>query len=64
MEVRLMKHVRQENIARFLYEEICTRYEVLRELVIDQGIQFTSLPIEELVKEYEMHHMKYTHYHP
>lgn len=64
VKVRPMKHTRQENIASFLSKEIFTKYGVSRELVIDQGIQFTSLLIKELVKEYEIHHRKSTPYHP
>lgn len=46
MEVRPLKHTRQENITNFLYEEIFATYEVPRELVNNQGIQFTSNLIE------------------
>jgi len=34
------------------------------ELVMDQWIKFTSILIEEMVKEYEIDHKKYTPYHP
>lgn len=36
VEVRPMKHARQENIGRFLYNEIFTKYGGLRELVTIQ----------------------------
>jgi len=45
-----MKHARDEKVGEFLYEEIFTHYGVPKELVIDQGAQFTSNLILELMK--------------
>lgn len=42
VEVRAMKNARDEKVAKFLYEEIFTCYGVPREIVTDQGTQFTS----------------------
>ena len=50
VEVKAMKHAHDEKVAEFLYEEIFTRYGVLKELVTDQGTQFTSNLILELMK--------------
>lgn len=64
VEVRPLKNAKQENIASFLYEEIFTRYGVPREIVANQGTQFTYLLIEELMKEYEIRHRNSTPYNP
>ena len=45
-----MKHARDEKVVEFLYEDIFTRYGVPKELVTDQGAQFTSNLISELMK--------------
>ena len=50
VEVKAMKHARDEKVGEFLYEEIFTHYGVPKELVIDQGAQFTSNLILELMK--------------
>lgn len=59
-----MNHARYDKVAELLYEEIFTRYGVPRELVIDQGPQFTSTLITALVDEYNIRHRKSTPYHP
>lgn len=64
VEVKALQFARDGNIAKFLYEDIFTRYGVLREIVTDQGPQFTSKIISKLVEEYEIKHRKSTPYHP
>lgn len=64
VEVRAMKNARDEKVAKFLHEEIFTRYGVPRELVTNQGAQFTSNLITELMKEYSIRHRKSSPYHP
>lgn len=64
MEARAMTHTRDNKVAEFLYEEIFTRYGVPREIVSDQGPQFTSTLIAALVNEYNIRHGKSTPYHP
>ena len=59
-----MRHARDEKVAEFLYEEIFTRYGVLKELVTDQGTQFTSNLISELMKQYNIRHRRSSPYHP
>ena len=41
VSVRETKNARDEKVAKFLYEEIFTHYGVPKELVTDQGAQFT-----------------------
>lgn len=64
VEARAIMHERDNKVAEFLYEEIFTRYGVPREIVSDQGPQFTSTLIAVLVNEYNIRHMKSTPYHP
>ena len=56
VEVEAMKHARDEKVAKFLYEEIFTHYGVPKELVTDQGAQFISNLISELMKQYNIKH--------
>ena len=45
-----MKNAKDEKVAKFLYEEIFTIYGVPKELVTNQGAQFTSNLIIEVIK--------------
>jgi transposase InsO family protein len=47
-----------------LYEVIFTRFGVPRELMTDQGAQFTSNLINVLMNEYTIRHGKSSPYHP
>lgn len=49
IEAKPMKHARDNKFVEFLYEEIFTRFGVPREIVTDQGAQFTSTLITTLV---------------
>ena len=51
-------------MVEFIYEKIFTRFGVPREIVIDQGSQFTSKLMKELTIEYSIHHCKSSPYHP
>lgn len=64
VEARAMTHARDNKVAEFLYEKIFTKYGVPREIVSDQGPQFTSTLIAALVNEYNIRHRKSTPYHP
>ena len=59
-----MTHARDHKVVDFLYECIFTQFGVPREIVIDQGVQFTSNLISELMKNYMVHHGKSSLYHP
>lgn len=64
VEVKAMKHACDHKVAKFLYGEIFTCYGVPKELVTDQGAQFTSNFITELMKQYNIRHQKSSPYHP
>ena len=54
----------EKPIVEFIYEEIFTRFGVPREIVTDQGTQFTSKLMKELTTKYAIRHCKYSPYHP
>ena len=52
-------------MVEFIYEEIFARFgHVPREIVTDQGTQFTSKLMKELTMKYGILHCKYSPYHP
>ena len=51
-----MKHACDHKVAEFLYEEIFTCYGVPKELVTNQGAQFTSNLINEMMTQYNIRH--------
>ena len=58
VEVKAMKHAHDHKVVEFLYEEISTHYGVPKKLVTDQGAQFTSNMINELMTQYNIRHQK------
>ena len=59
-----MTHAKDHKVANFLYECIFTRYKVPKEIVTNQGAQFTSNLIVELMKKYMINHGTSSPYHP
>ncbi|XP_059067224.1 uncharacterized protein LOC131858155 [Cryptomeria japonica] len=55
-----MKHIRDNTVVEFPYEEIFTRYGVCRELVTNRGAQLTSNSIAAMREEYNIRHKKST----
>ena len=51
-------------VVEFIYEEIFTRSDVSREIVTDQGTQFTSKLMRELMEKYGIKHRKSSPYNP
>ena len=54
----------EKSVVEFIYEEIFTRFGVPREIVIDQGTQFTPKLMKELTTKYAIRHCKSSPYHP
>ena len=54
----------EKSIVNFLFEDIFTCFGVPREIVADQGSQFTSKMVKGLVEDYKIKHRKPTPYHP
>jgi transposase InsO family protein len=51
-------------VAKFLYENIITKFGCPKELVSDRGIHFINKIIEQLTTKYLIKHRKSTPYHP
>ena len=64
VEAKALLFATKNSVVSFLYEDIFTRFGVLREIVTDQGSQFTSNMMEKLREEYKIKHRKSTPYHP
>eukprot|EP00253_Pinus_taeda_P025549 PITA_25549 len=54
----------EQIVVNFLFEEIFVRYGVPREIVTDQGTQFTSKLVKEITAKYQIKHRRSTPYHP
>jgi hypothetical protein len=52
------------SIVEFIYEDIFICFGVLREIVTDQGTQFISKLMRELIDKYGIKHRKSSPYHP
>jgi transposase InsO family protein len=53
-----------KTVAKFLYENIITRFGCPKELVSDRGTHFINKIIEQLTTKYLIKHRKSTPYHP
>jgi transposase InsO family protein len=54
----------KNSVIKFIYEDIFTHFGVPREIVTDQGTQFTSKLMRELMEKYGIKHRKYSPYNP
>ena len=59
-----IKVAREEKVAEFLRENVFYKFGYPRELVTDQGSQFTSNMIEGLLIQHKIIHRTSTPYHP
>jgi hypothetical protein len=64
VEAKALPFANEKSVVNFLFEDIFTRFGVPREIVTDQGSQFTSKMVERLVEDYKIKHRKSTPYHP
>eukprot|EP00253_Pinus_taeda_P001485 PITA_01485 len=64
IETKAIKEATEEKVAEFLRENIFYKFGYLRELVTDQGSQFTSNLIEDLLTHHKIKRMTSTPYHP
>lgn len=64
VEAKALFSATENSVVNFLYEDIFTRFVVPREILIDQGSQFTSNLVEKLMEEFKIKHRKSTPYHP
>lgn len=63
-ETKAIKAATEEKVTEFLRENIFYKFGYLRELVTDQGNQFTSNLIEDLLTHHKIKHRTSTPYHP
>ena len=64
VEAKALHFANEKSAINFLFEDIFTRFGVPREIVTDQGSQFTSRTVKDLVENYNIKHRKSTPYHP
>eukprot|EP00253_Pinus_taeda_P005775 PITA_05775 len=64
VEAKELFSTTEHSVVSFLYEYIFTRFGVPREIVTDQGGQFTSKLVEKLMEKYKIKNRKSTPYHP
>jgi len=63
-ETKAIKAETEEKVADFLRENIFYKFRYPRELVIDQGSQFTSNLIEDMLAHHKIKHRTFAPYHP
>jgi transposase InsO family protein len=64
VEAKALFRATKKFVVKFIYEDIFTRFNVPREIVTDQGTQFTSKMMKELTEKYGIKHCKSSPYHP
>ena len=64
VEARAVKDCIATTVARFIFDDIITRFGCPKILMSDQGTHFINNTIEALTQEFEFHHQKRTMYHP
>ena len=62
-EVTPVKDCTAGIVAKFLFENVETRFGCPKILVSDQGMHFVNQLIEELTDEFQIHHRRTTPYH-
>jgi hypothetical protein len=56
VEAKALYSTNEQSVVDFLFEEIFTRFSVPREIVTDQGTQFTSNLVKALTEQYRIKH--------
>jgi transposase InsO family protein len=64
VEAREVKECSETTVARFIFDDIITRFGCPKILMSDQGTHFINNIIKSLTLEFEVHHHKSTPYHP
>jgi transposase InsO family protein len=63
-EARAVKDCSATTVARFIFDDIITRFGCPKILMSDQGTHFINNIVEALTEEFAVHHQKSTPYHP
>jgi transposase InsO family protein len=64
VEEKSLFRATEKSVVEFIYEDIFTHFGVPREIVTDQGTQFTSKLMKEITKKYGIKYCKSSPYHP
>jgi len=64
VETKSLFRATEKSVVELIYEYIFTRFGVPHEIVTDQGNQFTSNMMREIIEKYGIKHCKYSSYHP
>lgn len=64
VEAKAIAKAIEKVVLNFLFEEICSKYGTLRDIISNGGAQFTSQMIEKLLEKYGIKHKIKTPYHP
>ena len=64
VEAAVVTFATENVVVDFLFNEIFTRFGVPREIVSDNGLQFVSNLVQEVMNQYKIQHRKSTPYHP
>jgi IS30 family transposase len=64
VEAKALFRATEKSIVEFICEDIFTGFGVPREFFTDQGTQFTSKMMRELMEKYGIKHYKSSPYHP
>jgi transposase InsO family protein len=64
VEVREVKDCSATKVARFILDDIITRFGCPKILMSDQETHFINKIVEALIEEFTVHHQKSTPYHP
>ena len=64
VEAQPLKDCIGEQIARFLFEYVLTRFGSSKVLMSDHGTHFLNETISAMTKEFQVYHQKSTPYHP
>ena len=63
-QIKAIKEATKEKVVEFLRENVFYKFGYPRELVTDQGSQFTCNMIEDLLSQHKIKHTTSTPYHP
>ena len=64
VEAKSLLRATEKLVIEFIYEEIFTRFGIPHEILTDNGEQFVSKSMKELIEKYGIKHYKSSPYHP